>query len=62
VKDKQQWKSRKLSDADIKGILYHLKDEGVRQRELAEIYGVTQAYVSRLANGKTKRSSVGHGL
>jgi predicted XRE-type DNA-binding protein len=48
-----------LSDEDIKGILYHLREGSVRQRELAEVYQITQAYVSRLANGKTKRASVG---
>jgi predicted XRE-type DNA-binding protein len=58
-KQKENWKSRKLSDEDIKGILYHLREGSVRQRELAEIYQITQAYVSRLANGKTKRASVG---
>jgi predicted XRE-type DNA-binding protein len=58
-KEKLNWKSRKLSDDDIRGIVYHLREGSVRQRELAEIYGVTQCYISRLANGKTKRASVG---
>jgi predicted XRE-type DNA-binding protein len=56
---RENWKSRKLSDADIKGILFHLREGSVRQRELAETYFVSQAYISRLANGKTKRASVG---
>ncbi len=59
MKDKNAWKSRKLSDEDIKSILYHLREGSVRQRELAAVYFCTQAYISRLANGKTKRASVG---
>lgn len=55
MKSKELWKSRRLSDDDIKGLLYTFREGSVRQKDLAEVYGVTQAYVSRLVNGKTKR-------
>lgn len=58
MKSKEQWKSRRLSDEDIKGILHTLREGSLRQRQIAEIYQITQAYVSRLANGKASRVSV----
>lgn len=55
MKAKENWKSRKLTDEDIKGILHTLREGSLRQHQIAEIYQITQAYVSRLANGKASR-------
>jgi predicted XRE-type DNA-binding protein len=56
MKAKEQWKSRRLSDDDIRGILYALREGGLSQRQISEIYQVTQAYISRLGNGKASRT------
>lgn len=55
MKEKTQWKSRRLTDEDVQGILYTLKEGSLPQRQIAEIYNITQAYVSRLKNGKASR-------
>lgn len=55
MKAKEQWRSRKLTDEDIRGIIYTLREGSLSQRQIADIYQITQAYVSRLANGKASR-------
>lgn len=55
MKAKENWKSRRLSDEDVQGILMLGKEGSASQREIADIYKVTQAYVSRLLAGKASR-------
>ena len=55
MKAKDRWKSRKLSDEDVAGILYVIREGSLTQRQIATMYRITQAYVSRLANGKASR-------
>lgn len=55
MKAKENWRSRRLTDEDIAGILMLGKEGSASQREIADIYKVTQAYVSRLLAGKASR-------
>jgi DNA-directed RNA polymerase specialized sigma subunit len=55
MKEKGAWASVKLSEADIKGILAAAKEGSLTQRQIAEIYRISQAYVSRIVAGKASR-------
>lgn len=55
MKAKETWRQRRLRDEDVAGILYASKEGSLTQREIAAVYQITQAYVSRLVNGKASR-------
>lgn len=57
MKAKENWKSRKLSDESIRGIIFAAK-EGHTQRQISLMYQISQCYVSRLLNGKASRVKV----
>jgi predicted XRE-type DNA-binding protein len=56
MKSKSEWRSVKLKDEDVNGILHAATEGSLTQRQLAEVYGVTQAYISRIVNGKASRT------
>ncbi len=58
MKIKSQWKSIKLTDEDLAGIKYAYGEGSVSQREIAALYRISQAYVSRIVNGKASRVRV----